>query len=80
MQKPPVKKEPLIVRAIGGIFVGIPFGLAKSILTYLTGQKKPWLEKTVLGTLGFFSLFCIVKLGPLFDLLDLLFCDIRSCS
>ncbi len=73
MQKPPVKKEPLIVRAIGGIFVGIPFGLAKSILTYLTGQKKPWLEKTVLGTLGFFSLFCIVKLGPLFDLLDLLF-------
>ncbi|MDP2629296.1 MAG: TraM recognition domain-containing protein [Candidatus Harrisonbacteria bacterium] len=73
MQKPPVKKELFIVRVIGGVFVGVPFGIAKSILILLSGLNKTWLERLILAALACFSLFCILKLGSLFDLLDLLF-------
>ncbi|HOW87066.1 MAG TPA: hypothetical protein PKV84_00230, partial [Candidatus Omnitrophota bacterium] len=73
MQKPPIKREPILVRVIGGIFVGIPFGISKGLLSVLTKLENPWLRKSIPAVLGLFSLFCVLRLGALFDLLDLVF-------
>jgi len=73
MQKPPVKKESLVIGIIGGVFIGIPLGISKSILFLIPKIKKPWLERLILSVLVCFSLFCVLSLGALFDSLDLLF-------
>ncbi len=53
--------------------MGIPFGISKSILNLLTSLKRPSLQRLIPGILVSFSLFCVLRLGALFDLLDLLF-------
>ena len=73
MQKPQIRKEPVIVRIISGIFVGIPLGIAKGLLSLRTKLHHPWLEKWIFAVLLCFSLGCVLKLGSLFDLLNLVF-------
>ena len=73
MQKPPVKKESVVIGIIGGVFIGIPLGISKGILFLIPKIKKPWLERLILGALVCLSLFCVLSLGALFDWLGLLF-------
>lgn len=73
MQKPPVKKEPLLVRVAGGIFIGIPLGISKAILALLAGARRPWLKRLVLAALLGLSLAAALSVGHLFDSLNLLF-------
>ncbi|OGW81663.1 MAG: hypothetical protein A3G33_08390 [Omnitrophica bacterium RIFCSPLOWO2_12_FULL_44_17] len=73
MQKPPVKQESLIVKVVGGIFIGIPLTIAKGILVLIPKIKRPWLERLILGILTVLSIVCAFSIGAFFDLLNLIF-------
>ncbi len=73
MNKPPVKGEPLIIKVIGGIFIGIPLGISKGILILIAKIEQAGLKKLILGVLVSFSALCLLGVGRFFELLDLLF-------
>lgn len=73
MRKSPVKREPAIIRIIGGVFIKVPFGIAKALLNLRAKLKRPGLEKLIFGILSLLSLGTALKLGALFDFAGLVF-------
>lgn len=73
MMKPQVKKEPFLIRLIGGVFLAFPLGIARSILLFCRKINNPTIEKLVLGIPVLASALTILGLGFILDTLNLLF-------
>lgn len=73
MTKPPPKTDPLFLKLIAGIFVGIPLGLARSFLVLVSKIGKPKLEKAALCVPVLCSAALVLGMGRLLDRLNLLF-------
>lgn len=73
MIKTPVRKEPILIKLIGGVFIGLPLVIARSLLMFLLKIERPVIKKLMIGVLISVSVLCTLGFGRVFDFLILFF-------
>lgn len=80
MNRPPQAKESFILKVLGGVFIMIPLGMVRRIISLLARIRHPWLRYTITAILMLGSAGCILFIQAMIDRFESLMSEQRQIA